>query len=114
MEPCRGYCHCAPPLHTPVPTLPLVPRGDLPDRYLKVPPLKDINMAMMRDGNGWVNCGVVYVQVWIRAGGGGGAGRQWMGELRCTCRCGSGLGGEEGRGGNDWRAGGTEGRRGNG
>ena len=32
-------------------------------RYLKSPPMRDVNVHMMRDGNGWVNCGVVYVQV---------------------------------------------------
>ncbi|GAX73294.1 hypothetical protein CEUSTIGMA_g748.t1 [Chlamydomonas eustigma] len=33
-----------------------------PYRYLKSPPLKDLNMIIMRDGDGWANCGVVYVQ----------------------------------------------------
>jgi hypothetical protein len=37
------------------PALPLL-------RYLKAPPYKDMNLMTMRDGNGWINCGVVYAQ----------------------------------------------------
>ena len=36
-----------------------------PFRYLKAPPLRDINLITQRDGDGWVNCGVVYVQVGV-------------------------------------------------
>ena len=35
--------------------------------YLKAPPLRDINLITQRDGDGWVNCGVVYVQVGVMA-----------------------------------------------
>lgn len=31
-------------------------------RWLKAPPIRDVNLMTMRDGNGWVNCGVVYAQ----------------------------------------------------
>lgn len=31
-------------------------------RWLKTPPMAHVNLMTMRDGNGWVNCGVVYAQ----------------------------------------------------
>eukprot|EP00198_Chlamydomonas_reinhardtii_P001709 XP_001691045.1 predicted protein [Chlamydomonas reinhardtii] len=39
----------------------VIPQADL-YTHLKAPHMRNTTLATMRDGNGWINCGVVYVQ----------------------------------------------------